>query len=1379
MNKRKLTIIGAALLVSTTLLGAVSGSIAWFNSHAQLPTDKIEGSLRGAYFAYGDGSEKNPYGINIARHLYNLAWLQYSGYFNRDLDGDGNLDTYYFELDPEMDAPLDMTGYTLPPIGTERYPFLGEFNGNSKIITNLHASNNFNSFGINHPTTITTSAAFVQPQIVGLFGVVGSLPNPSYTYANSANKIFDLGVTNTNIATVTSQSLIGVVAGYVNGDISGVAVDASEANISAANTTALSYTSNLSDHGVVGYVAKSGRKNQITRVEETIYDLNISSVHEFNASDSGDVQGFGGSIDMKTLYNNILNEIWIECTNNTLNNTDSDDKHLAQYPTAATQAIAQDGTAGPIVFDNNSLSSSTGASGFVINGTENGYFPEGYSTNRRYYNFDFDDGGQKTASFGLIVETGTNNLANEKRYMCLSGERDIAVSNGATLTTSYYDSFRGSFIVCLIGGQRNYLNWTGSGTSTSNVVAADDASSTASPWSYSGSTITTKNLSDSTYPLPTYYLNCDSSGVLTVTTTNGTTWGKDAQGYYANVDSVKHYLGFNGTNWTTTTYNANPTYYYTIEQGGHYMRHPAECMDTSSNWYVRYEGSGTAKTYNSSNPDEEFRWYFSNNYFYATEALTHRIRANGTTKDSVICYSEGTTTNPMTYTASSGSLNNTTSTGYLRYGNNLYATYTNSDTYRWTIKNATNTLTFNRFTLHAAGYAADINCGNVSVSAETTYYSNQKTTNRYNGGNPDKITSYVHTNPTYIPLMNKKLANNQQQFGVPDPYNTGYIVSGAKYMGDPYGDIRVSSFPLTSEDNSLSGSNYDTSTGIVGTYYTVNDSGTQQTINKNTASDVFKDTTRQLEEKILYDKSTSTNADNVYGLHFMDAPISFGTSQSSPVAKYRNNNVGQSAYIEKAQLNNEEQPHLNYEVPTDCIDFHLKEKGYINFVAGTYYQANRNDEKTQNSSFFSLYQVIRNADSSIKELREISEVYATTNSSMTEVYSYQYKYDKSYTDNQGNSGQWSVPFRFSNSVKVKLDGTTYYEDSVQSSQASGFASNFKTAWIKGHKNGSGYSQLLYKAAYFFEIPMNIGEYCLGSVEGYNGAYLMYLDIGANAAKTYRTVMSEHFKTTETTMEYPLGIAILPSPTSITASMKTNSQEHIDLVCVRIAAGYTGTLRIARDATDATLINVTGNSPGTAVPTFQGDSVELNIAAQLVPKNIVQKDIKRIEYYDYSVNAQETTRVMITFTSTDGGSTYARDIKCYDASGNEITDSSRWKIYRTNNGVKFLLNEITYANLTGTNRDGLYYTEVGTTDNDIVLKARYWEDVATGETEYRLTVTQTTDVNGKQTFVFQDYKLEVTATGGSLTVKVLAKGSKTVYVGNTLITAVGQTIPIGA
>ena len=43
-----------------------------------------------------------------------------------------------------------------------------------------------------------------------------------------------------------------------------------------------------------------------------------------------------------------------------------------------------------------------------------------------------------------------------------------------------------------------------------------------------------------------------------------------------------------------------------------------------------------------------------------------------------------------------------------------------------------------------------------------------------------------------------------------------------------------------------------------------------------------------------------------------------------------------------------------YELPANSIDFNLKQKGSVNFFAGTYF--------TGNNSFFSLYQIVRNSD---------------------------------------------------------------------------------------------------------------------------------------------------------------------------------------------------------------------------------------------------------------------------------------------------------------------------------------------------------------------------------------------------------------------------------
>ena len=46
-----------------------------------------------------------------------------------------------------MRNTLDMTNWPLPPIGTTKYPFIGNFNGNGSTIENLTTTNNFSEFG--------------------------------------------------------------------------------------------------------------------------------------------------------------------------------------------------------------------------------------------------------------------------------------------------------------------------------------------------------------------------------------------------------------------------------------------------------------------------------------------------------------------------------------------------------------------------------------------------------------------------------------------------------------------------------------------------------------------------------------------------------------------------------------------------------------------------------------------------------------------------------------------------------------------------------------------------------------------------------------------------------------------------------------------------------------------------------------------------------------------------------------------------------------------------------------------------------------------------------------------------------------------------------
>ena len=153
LNKRT-KILGAIVLSAVSLLGVTSASLAWFVTATTVTGNtNWTGFTDGGYYESGHGTYNDPYIISSPKHLYNLAWLQDIGKYNQDTNDDGNLDNQlYFKLKND----IDMSGYVLPPIGTEQYPFLGKFDGNNCTISNLTTSNHFSDYGTNHPKNVNS-----------------------------------------------------------------------------------------------------------------------------------------------------------------------------------------------------------------------------------------------------------------------------------------------------------------------------------------------------------------------------------------------------------------------------------------------------------------------------------------------------------------------------------------------------------------------------------------------------------------------------------------------------------------------------------------------------------------------------------------------------------------------------------------------------------------------------------------------------------------------------------------------------------------------------------------------------------------------------------------------------------------------------------------------------------------------------------------------------------------------------------------------------------------------------------------------------------------------------------------------------------------------
>ena len=372
---------------------------------------------------------------------------------------------------------------------------------------------------------------------------------------------------------------------------------------------------------------------------------------------------------------------------------------------------------------------------------------------------------------------------------------------------------------------------------------------------------------------------------------------------------------------------------------------------------------------------------------------------------------------------------------------------------------------------------------NIDLVGGKYTYSNVPTTTTENAS--------FDTNPTYFPLGWDE--NNPTEIS---NKNTGYVVSGANYASQP-GDIRVSQYGngylwnslnlnattsngITKASDATFGDSYDsklevlTRTANSNGFVRVSDShnADNNSVN-NTMSAYQKMTVEQLgfqkyatSRNALYNPNLQTNKGilaqdtNVYGLHFMDAQISINHLVTAP-------------YV---SIDGTDYP--NYQLPEDCIDFNLRKSGFINFFAGSYFSGN--------TTFFSLHQISRNETTkAITGIKEISEIYENEDPTTKKRTPYVYKYSDNTYSSVGTISNNATPV-------------------------------FNMSWVTS-------PTMVNYAMYYFEIPVNGGEYALGSVANKNGAYLIYLDIGASKYNVNTMTVEERKTTTTDTSLYPLGI----------------------------------------------------------------------------------------------------------------------------------------------------------------------------------------------------------------------------------------------------------------
>lgn len=323
-------ILAAVLLLGTT-------TFCWLSlangSRVDFPTSF--GSAKPNYFESGDGSPGDPYLISSPVHLYNLAWLQYLGYFNKNSDLTNGRAQSYFKLKND----LIMTGVAIPPIGTAEYPFLGHFDGNGCVVSSLTVSNAFDDLKNVRPTAAvfdresaggklqtagSKAGSMTEVAIVGLFGVTGDygaliengtntnyanvncrqytedsteekktlvpVPKPTDVTENdlyyAAMYVGNFYTDILHVRSVSQNTLIGLAAGYVKGSIENVGVYRAD--------MMLSKDARALDGTVQGIVSK------YTLVGD--FDADTVGWSE-NPGTSGNSPGagFGNSIDMRTI----------------------------------------------------------------------------------------------------------------------------------------------------------------------------------------------------------------------------------------------------------------------------------------------------------------------------------------------------------------------------------------------------------------------------------------------------------------------------------------------------------------------------------------------------------------------------------------------------------------------------------------------------------------------------------------------------------------------------------------------------------------------------------------------------------------------------------------------------------------------------------------------------------------------------------------------------------------------------------------------------------------------------------------------------------------------------------------------------------------------
>ncbi len=337
------------------------------------------------------------------------------------------------------------------------------------------------------------------------------------------------------------------------------------------------------------------------------------------------------------------------------------------------------------------------------------------------------------------------------------------------------------------------------------------------------------------------------------------------------------------------------------------------------------------------------------------------------------------------------------------------------------------------------------------------------------GNNPNNYgIVYRLRDGSYVPLK----FNND---GKSDMMNTGYLVGSNVNNTGVNASPKISSYRLVNIGNALSDTayndmqkTYSTSTANITytdnklevlTYYNGQWVRIQDEHNSgnNTKNSLIKNYSRVSVENLNFVKYNDSR----------NALQELMTDQSYVHGIHFDNNQVSISNLLTIPANtariNGIQYDTTYQVPKGSINFNLKESGVINFFAGTYNSSN------VDLNFFSLYEITRNGGN-ISKIKEIVEIFQDADDNTKKVYKYS---DNTYSAGRRGASVFNVSTILKGVAPVK------------------------------------------NMLYYFELPVNSGEYAMGVAGSTQGAYMVYLDLCANANNSNpEQIVVDNFATVE-------------------------------------------------------------------------------------------------------------------------------------------------------------------------------------------------------------------------------------------------------------------------